>query len=59
MVATKTVNGFIAEELGVSEGQVAAAVELLDGGYIVPFVARYRRHEEAGTDLHRAARLSG
>jgi uncharacterized protein len=38
----------IAEELGVREGQVGAAVELLDGGATVPFVARYRK-EVTGT----------
>ena len=38
----------IAGELGVREGQVAAAVELLDGGATVPFIARYRK-EATGT----------
>ena len=38
----------IAEELGVREGQVAAAVDLLDGGATVPFIARYRK-EATGT----------
>ena len=38
----------IAEELGVREGQVAAAVGLLDGGATVPFIARYRK-EATGT----------
>ncbi|MGW0232187.1 Tex-like N-terminal domain-containing protein [Actinopolymorpha singaporensis] len=38
----------IAEELGVREGQVRAAVELLDGGATVPFIARYRK-EVTGT----------
>jgi len=33
----------IAEELGVREGQVKAAVDLLDGGSTVPFIARYRK----------------
>ena len=42
------VNRKIAEELGVREGQVAAAVELLDGGATVPFIARYRK-EATGT----------
>jgi len=32
----------IAGELGVRPGQVEAAVELLDGGATVPFIARYR-----------------
>jgi uncharacterized protein len=38
----------IADELGVRERQVAAAVELLDGGATVPFIARYRK-EVTGT----------
>jgi uncharacterized protein len=38
----------IAEELGVREGQVVSAVELLDGGATVPFIARYRK-EATGT----------
>ncbi|MFG6197185.1 Tex family protein [Nonomuraea sp. JJY05] len=38
----------IAAELGVREGQVQAAVELLDGGATVPFIARYRK-EVTGT----------
>ena len=33
----------IAAELKVRENQVAAAVELLDGGATVPFIARYRK----------------
>ncbi|MFD7876637.1 Tex family protein, partial [Streptomyces sp. NPDC059766] len=38
-----SIEGRIAEELGVRERQVKAAVELLDGGATVPFVARYRK----------------
>ncbi|MDQ8706254.1 Tex family protein [Streptomyces sp. LHD-70] len=38
-----SVEGRIAEELGVRERQVKAAVELLDGGSTVPFIARYRK----------------
>jgi uncharacterized protein len=38
----------IAEELGVREQQVEAAVALLDGGATVPFIARYRK-EATGT----------
>jgi len=33
----------IARELGVAVRQVSAAVELLDGGATVPFIARYRK----------------
>ncbi|MFI1564857.1 Tex family protein [Streptomyces sp. NPDC020490] len=38
-----SIEGRIAEELGVRERQVRAAVELLDGGSTVPFIARYRK----------------
>ena len=40
----------IADELGVRPGQVAAAVELLDGGATVPFVARYRKEATGSLD---------
>jgi uncharacterized protein len=40
---TTSIHQRIAEELGVRERQVAAAVELLDGGATVPFIARYRK----------------
>jgi protein Tex len=44
----RSVEARIAEELGVREGQVHAAVDLLDGGATVPFIARYRK-EATGT----------
>lgn len=40
----------IAQELGVREQQVAATVELLDGGATVPFVARYRKEITGSLD---------
>ncbi|MDP4024995.1 Tex family protein [Methylobacterium sp. NEAU 140] len=40
----------IAEELRVREAQVAAAVALLDGGYTVPFIARYRKEATGSLD---------
>jgi uncharacterized protein len=40
----------IAGELGVREGQVSAAVELLDGGATVPFIARYRKEATGALD---------
>ena len=46
--ATPTIDQRIAEELGVGEHQVRAAVDLLDGGSTVPFIARYRK-EATGT----------
>ena len=47
---TATVSRRIADELGVREGQVSAAVELLDGGATVPFVARYRKEVTGALD---------
>ena len=40
----------IAAELKVRENQVAVAVELLDGGATVPFIARYRKEATGGID---------
>ncbi|WP_405491651.1 Tex family protein [Nocardia sp. NBC_00511] len=40
----------IADELGVREEQVRAAVDLLDAGSTVPFVARYRKEVTGGLD---------
>lgn len=40
----------IANELGVKEAQVAAAVALLDEGATVPFIARYRKEVTDGLD---------
>jgi protein Tex len=39
----KSITQRIAEELNVAERQINAAVELLDGGSTVPFIARYRK----------------
>ena len=40
----------IAQELGVREQQVEAAVTLLDGGATVPFIARYRKELTGALD---------
>ncbi|ANQ84847.1 transcription accessory protein [Azoarcus olearius] len=40
----------IADEIGVSPRQVMAAVQLLDDGATVPFVARYRKEATGGLD---------
>ena len=40
----------IAQEIRVHAHQVAAAIELLDGGATVPFVARYRKEATGGLD---------
>ncbi|MGI9212842.1 MAG: Tex family protein [Methylococcaceae bacterium] len=44
------INIRIAEELGVDERQVQAAVHLLDEGATVPFIARYRKEVTGGLD---------
>ncbi|WP_308126470.1 Tex family protein [Rhodococcoides corynebacterioides] len=46
--APTSVNRRIADELDVAEERVRAAVDLLDGGATVPFIARYRK-EATGT----------
>ena len=40
----------IAAEIRVQENQVKAAVDLLDGGATVPFIARYRKEATDGLD---------
>lgn len=40
----------IAAELRVQENQIRTAVELLDGGATVPFIARYRKEATGGLD---------
>ncbi|EIV94646.1 Tex family protein [Frankia sp. QA3] len=47
-VPQRSIHQRIADELGVRQGQVTAAVDLLDGGATVPFIARYRK-EATGT----------
>src|SRR3984885_1638262 len=46
--STTSIVAKIAAELGVRDHQVTAAVDLLDGGATVPFIARYRK-EATGT----------
>ncbi len=43
-------NPIIASELGVKQHQVNAAVDLIDNGSTVPFVARYRKEATGGLD---------
>src|SRR6266699_2681904 len=42
-IVTTSIGKRIAQELGVREQQVTAAIELIDGGATVPFIARYRK----------------
>lgn len=40
----------LAEELSIRASQAAAAIDLLDGGATVPFIARYRKEATGGLD---------
>ncbi|GAA5216456.1 Tex family protein [Corallincola platygyrae] len=44
------INRTIADELAVKEAQITAAVNLLDEGSTVPFIARYRKEVTGGLD---------
>jgi len=55
----KPINLRIAEELGVREQQVSAAISLLDGGATVPFVARYRKEATGALDVNRTGFAGG
>ena len=45
-----SVSHLIAQDLGVKEQQVRAAIDLLDCGATVPFIARYRKEATRGLD---------
>ncbi|HSR49576.1 MAG TPA: Tex family protein [Acidobacteriota bacterium] len=45
-----SIAGVIAKELSAGERQVRAAVDLLDEGATVPFIARYRKEATGGLD---------
>jgi uncharacterized protein len=45
-----SISQIIAKELDVKPAQVEAAVELLDNGDTVPFIARYRKEKTQGLD---------
>ena len=45
-----TIEQRLADELGVRAGQVFAAIQLLDDGATVPFIARYRKEATDGLD---------
>ncbi|AXE36506.1 Tex family protein [Chromobacterium phragmitis] len=46
----KSLSSRLAAELAVRESQVAATIELIDGGATVPFIARYRKEVTGGLD---------
>ncbi len=50
MTPQRPIAQIIAHEIGASAGQVTAAVDLLDGGATVPFIARYRKEVTGGLD---------
>ena len=45
-----SINQRIAHEIGARQAQVVAAIDLLDGGATVPFIARYRKEVTDGLD---------
>lgn len=47
-IVTAAIARIIAGELGVGEGQVAAAIQLIEEGASVPFIARYRKERTGG-----------
>ncbi|MGL5632418.1 MAG: Tex family protein, partial [Azovibrio sp.] len=47
---TTTIEHRIATELGVRPAQIMAAVQLIDEGATVPFIARYRKEATGGLD---------
>ncbi len=49
-IVTSSIQARIADELGVRDWQVRAAVDLFDGGATVPFVSRYRKEATGGLD---------
>ncbi|HJV07879.1 MAG TPA: Tex family protein, partial [Chromobacteriaceae bacterium] len=46
----KSIASRLAAELNVREAQVAATIDLIDGGATVPFIARYRKEVTGGLD---------
>ncbi|MFN7012011.1 MAG: Tex family protein [Allorhizobium sp.] len=54
----KSIAAIIASEINARPEQVIAAVELLDGGATVPFIARYRKEVTGGLDDTQLRNLS-
>ena len=50
IAAERRVRRLLSAELAVQPRQVEAAVDLLDGGATVPFIARYRKEATDGLD---------
>lgn len=47
---TKAITALIATEIAARPAQVKSAIDLLDGGATVPFIARYRKEVTGGLD---------
>ncbi len=54
----RTISSTIANELAVQESQVLAAINLLDEGATVPFIARYRKEVTGSLDDNQLRSLS-
>ena len=50
LVDEKRIFSVIADEIGCRQEQVRAAVELVDNGDTIPFIARYRKEVTGGLD---------
>lgn len=48
----------LSQELNISQAQISSAVELMDGGATVPFIARYRKEATQGLDDTQLRNLS-
>ncbi|WP_275946932.1 Tex-like N-terminal domain-containing protein, partial [Aggregatibacter actinomycetemcomitans] len=44
------ISRLIAQELNVRDSQILAAIQLLDDGNTIPFIARYRKEATGGLD---------
>ena len=44
------ISQLIAQELNVRDSQILAAIQLLDDGNTIPFIARYRKEATGGLD---------
>lgn len=53
----QTMTQQIAGSMGLKEGQVAAVLELLEGGATIPFIARYRKEVTGRLDEDQLRRI--
>lgn len=49
-MANQIIFSQLSQELNISAAQISSAVELMDGGATVPFIARYRKEATQGLD---------